>query len=388
MPKKITRRAKNPIVKGLNENHLIQKSRPLMLIKQVPFGLGELKVLDVYLSRINSHNEDEYTVRFTKEEYEDLMGIERMRPERLEKYVDGLMGKTVTAPDKDCRGGWRKYVLFDYSECSQDDNGQWWIDLSCTEKAKDLFFNVERVGYIRYQLKNVLPLTSKYSVLLYLYLLDNRFRNQWLVSVDELRQKVLRCDLEFYRNSFRDFNKDILKKALAEANEKTDLTFSMSTAAKGCKAGRKIINVEFTLIKDEVQLSEPAEPDNQLQLDDYEDEDENEDISNYGGIIPGIEPPNMAPALRDRFMVLAGAVEFEFAWDEIATIHTLIKNLPELNKYSKEYLNGSLMAGFLNRAYLELERNAKKRQINSRFKYFLKILNTQIKEVAALMSDS
>lgn len=246
---------KPPIVNGLDDTYIVEKSRPLMLMKEVPFALGELKVLDTYLSRINARDPEARTVRFSKEEYEDLMDIERMRPERLGKYVDSIMQKIITVPDENARGGWRKYTLFCMSECSKDEHDQWWIDLSCTSEAKKLFFNLEGVGYIRYQLKNILPLTSKYSVLLYIYLLDNRFRKSWEVSVEELRTRVFRCFAERYKE-YKFFNQEILKKAIKEVNEKTDLTFEYESI----RVGRSVGKIKFKLIKDEVILPEPELP--------------------------------------------------------------------------------------------------------------------------------
>ena len=247
---------KPPIVNGLEDDYIVEKSRPLMLMKEVPFALGELKVLDTYLSRINARDPEATTVRFSKEEYEDLMGIERMRPERLGKYVDSIMQKIITVPDEKASGGWRKYTLFCMSECGKDENGQWWIDLSCTLEAKKLFFNLEGIGYIRYQLKNVLPLTSKYSVLLYIYLLDNRFRKSWEISLGELRNTVFRCNSQFYAENFKNFKQDILEKSIKEINEKTDLTFEYESV----RVGRAVGKIKFKLIKDEVVLPEPELP--------------------------------------------------------------------------------------------------------------------------------
>ena len=257
--------AKPPIVGNLDDDYIVEKSRPLMLMRDVPFSLGELKVLDTYLSRINARDPEATTVRFSKEEYENLMDIERMRPERLQKYVESIMQKTVSVPDKRARGGWKVYTLFEYAECSQDDNEQWWIDLTCTAMAKKLFFNLEKIGYVRYQLSNVLPLVSKHSVLLYLYLLDNRFRRDWTVSLDELREKVFRCNSEFYKENYKNFKQDILNKAIKEVNEKTDLTFGYEAV----KTGRKVTDIAFTLIKDEVLLPVEEDEDEQFSLFDH-----------------------------------------------------------------------------------------------------------------------
>lgn len=260
---------KPPILNNLEEDNIVEKSRPLLLMREVPFALGELKVLDTYLSRINARDSESTTVRFSKEEYEDLMGIERMRPDRLAKYVKSIMSKVVTVPDPEKKGAWKQYTLFDESSCEQDENGQWWIDLSCTTKAKKLFFNVDGIGYIRYQLKNVLPLTSKYSVLLYIYLLDNRFRRSWDIDLSDLREHVFRCNSEFYAKNYRNFKQDILDKALKEVNDKTDLTFKFNPL----KYRKKVTKIKFMLVKDEVTLPPEDDP-NQLSfnLDDTDDD--------------------------------------------------------------------------------------------------------------------
>lgn len=283
MPRK---RNEKVIIGAPDELHIVEKSRPLLLMKEVPFELGELKVLDTYLARINARDPKATTVRFSKEEYEDLMGIERMRPERLEKYVKSIMSKNVSIPDKTARGGFRVYTLFDEAICEPDENGQWWIDLSCTPKAKKLFFNIESVGYIRYQLKNVLPMKSKYSVLLYLYLLDNRFRKNWEIDLISLREKVFRCFSEFYANNYKNFRQDILEKALKEVNKFTDIEFSYTSV----KSGTKITGIRWNLIKDtddEPALPEPV-PLEELEEDDDDDEELNasEDVLLWKDFLP------------------------------------------------------------------------------------------------------
>jgi hypothetical protein len=341
---------------GLEDSHIIQKSRPLIFMQAVPFSLGELKVLDVYLSRINSHNEKELTVRFSKEEYESLMGIERMHPERLEKYVKNLMGHTVSVPDKTHRKGWRIYTLFDMADCFQDKNEQWWIDLSCTPNAKKLFFNVESVGYIRYRLQNILPLTSKYSILLYIYLLYNRFRNKWLISVEELKSIVFRCNDIAYYEDFKNFKREVLSKSLAEVNTKTNITFEISTTAPGCKAGRRIKNIEFKLIKDELdikQLSHDVEP--------LTDEDKEEKYDNH-------------------LKFIAGACDYEFGNDEMQMIMSTVLNLPtDGDKHSKDLQRYNFVMDCY-RVMNYHDKNKKPIKKINRFSYLRKIIKNKIKQ--------
>lgn len=327
---------KPPIINGLEEEYIVEKARPLMLMKEVPFALGELKVLDTYLSRINARDPEATTVRFSKEEYEDLMGIERMRPERLGKYVDSLMGKVITVPDENMRGGWKKYTLFSTSVCSQDENGQWWIDLSCTTEAKTLFFNIDAIGYIRYQLKNVLPLTSKYSVLLYIYLLDNRFRSSWEISLKELRETVFRVNTETYED-FKYFKRDILEKSIKEVNAKTDLTF----AYEPIKAGRKISKIKFRLIKDEVTLSLEEDP-NQINMFNYLP---TEDIENIQTSITEQREQKILKNIRPIFEMINP--KWQISDDQILEINDMIY---------EEMLKRHMLNDLQDSVFIEIER--------------------------------
>ena len=339
---------KQLIIDGLNNKYIVEKSRALVLMKEVPFSLGELKVLDTYLSRINARDPDATTVRFTKEEYEDLMGIERMHTTRLEKYVTSLMSQTVTIPDKNAKGGWKAYTLFDEAECFQDDNGQWNINLSCTAKAKKLFFNLENIGYIRYQLKNILPLTSKYSVLLYIYLLDNRFRKVWEVSIDELRTNVFRCTDTLY-DEYKYLHQRILKKCLDEVNEKTDISFTY----KPIRTGRRVTDIQFTLIQDNVTIDTTAEP--VLPLPDNSEEADE---------------------------LLASAVDNSFNKAEMDVIFNIIVNKP-----LSDAGHGIDIARYhyLRQKYTELlhQEDVKLRRgepsIKDRFRYFCKMLEADDK---------
>ena len=82
----------NEIVGSLDPKYLVQKSDPLVLMRSVPFSLGELKILDTYISRINASDDTRRTVIFTKEEYEELMGLTCANYRALEKHTKGMLG--------------------------------------------------------------------------------------------------------------------------------------------------------------------------------------------------------------------------------------------------------------------------------------------------------
>ena len=107
---------------NLSGNYIVEKAKPLSIMQNMPFTLGEFKILDTYLSRINARDPSRRTVRFRMDEYEKLTGVSRIRPERIEKTVDNMMRKIVTVADSKNPGKWNKFVLFSSSKCFKDED--------------------------------------------------------------------------------------------------------------------------------------------------------------------------------------------------------------------------------------------------------------------------
>lgn len=97
-------RRKQPIpIDGLGDSTklTVQKSRPLMALWQSQLTLSEFKILDTYLSRINSHEPDKRMVIFNKGELEQILGVTRINQPDLESRLQHLVGTVVTIPDPD-----------------------------------------------------------------------------------------------------------------------------------------------------------------------------------------------------------------------------------------------------------------------------------------------
>lgn len=244
---------------NLKDSYIVQKTEPLLLMRTVPFNLGELKILDTYLSRINSRDPSCTTVTFTKKEYEKLMDLNDVDLRTLRKYTKSMLGKVVDLP---IDGGYVQFTLFTSAVCKQDEYGQQIIELSCSPQAKQVFFN-ENIRYLQYELKYILPLTSKYSYLLYLYLRDNRFRGTWRISVDELRDKKLDLKGNEYYKQFKYLKNEIINPAIKEIKEKTDIDVSFKTIKKG----KPVVAIEFTYHSKVIDIEATTKEDEQLALD-------------------------------------------------------------------------------------------------------------------------
>lgn len=269
------------------ENKLtVQKSLPLFSLWRSDMTLAEFKILDTYLSRINSREPEKRSVVFTKGELEQLLGVKKINKPDLAARLKGL-GRFVDLEDKNTKKV-HHVALFEEAYGEMDENGQWTVRITCTPKAMKYVFNVEKLGYLRYKLRCITALTSRYTYVLFIYLESNRFRKTWEVDLDELRQ-VLNCDTEESYNEFKLFNNRILKRCQKELQEKTECRFTYEPV----KTGRRVTAVRFTL-ETLADTMEPALP-GQLSLDDYENEDPN---AIYAEVLPESLTPEQVEALR------------------------------------------------------------------------------------------
>lgn len=222
------------------EKAYIQKARPLQSLSETDLTLPELKILDAYLARINSHNPDKRTVKLEKGELERYLGVSRILKDDLNKRLRHLF-QVIEVKDETKRKGFKLINLFEEADAEQDENGLWQVTLTCTPSAREYVFNIDNIGYLRYRLKNVIYLTSRYSYILFLYLVDNRFRKSWTINLVELRD-LLNCTADTYSQYYR-FNDLILKKCFKEITEKTDLKYTYEPVKKG----RKVSEIRFAV---------------------------------------------------------------------------------------------------------------------------------------------
>lgn len=329
---------------------LVQKTNPLLTLSETAMTLSEFKILDAYLSRIDSRNPDKRYVRFEKGELEQLLGVTRMHREELEKRIDNLF-QVVTIRDENKPKNFTKIALFTKAECEQDESGQWQVNLACSPEAMEYIFNIDNIGYLRYRLRNVIDLTSRYSYILYLYLEHNRFRKSWEVNLDELKT-MLRCTADTY-NVFWRFNDLVLRKCHKELTEKTTLRYTYEPI----KRGRTVKAIRFTLETVANQLA------GQLSLADITEPrpiDEDENASAYSTELLGF---------------LASACDFEFNNPEMRVLMDLILQLyPYSHDGSIERFN------YLRQKYNILTLYASKQKITSRFGYLKALIEVDIKE--------
>lgn len=244
----------------ISENNEIQKIKPMfydLWKNKDNISMAELKILDVYMSAINSHNVDTKQVIIDREHLNDILGS-HYTAEELRELFGKILELIIRVEDN------KLISLFSMAEIQKDENSDYQVNLMCSDPAQKYFFNLDNIGYFSYKLKNTLAINSVYSYLLFNYLELNRFRITWEVTVEELKQ-ILRCTDESY-NKFKVFNDKVLKKVQKELNENTSCKYFYETI----KQGRYVKAIRFTLEplnieKPKIPLAEPI-PEEQRPL--------------------------------------------------------------------------------------------------------------------------
>lgn len=225
---------------GEPENTLVQKSNPLFSLWRSDMTLPEFKILDTYLARINSYEPERRTVVFTKGELEGLLGVTKINQKDLAQRLNGL-GRFVEIHHSNKVV--HKVALFEEAYAVMGEDGLWTVNLTCTPKAMQYIFNVDKIGYLRYKLRSITCLKSRYSYILFLYLEKNRSMHlTWEENIDKLKI-MLGCEKDPLYSENKFFNQRILKRAQKELCEKTECQFKYETV----KRGKNIVAIRFTL---------------------------------------------------------------------------------------------------------------------------------------------
>lgn len=290
-----------------NDEKHIFKPMQLHSLKQVSdLPLNELKLMDIYLSKVDGYKLDEVnrkfceetakdglttrdtkkllnhyeeelrkasTVSFTLKEYCDLMGISTdVRKDQVLNYMKRLFNLTIRSADNTEQIHFFSSTLFD------TETNMLHLSYNVHDKViRQIIFDYSK--YIKYRLRYVVQLTSKYTYMLYLYLSYNAFRGEWQITLSELKENVLKC-LDTYYDDFRHFNQKVLSMAVEQINQKTDLKVEYMPV----RAGRKVASIKFNCIQmddgdTEKEMVQPASisqnmealpPDKQISYDTYD----------------------------------------------------------------------------------------------------------------------
>lgn len=372
------------LTNGLKDTNVVQKSKPLFSLWKSNLTLSEFKILDTYLSRINSNNPESRSVVFEKGELEKLLGVTKINRPELQKRLRHLQGTVVSVGEgKDID----EITLFERSQAIQDEDGLWQIKLTASLSAMKYIFNIEKIGYFRYKIRAITKLRSLYSYTMFMYLEYNKYKGKWTESLDELK-KVLGCEAERYKE-FKFFNSEILKKCQKEVMENTPLNFTY-TPIKKC---RKVVAVEFDIKKSQkIEIIDKNPEPKELP---YMDEPQApEQYIEYESPIPTgtniqasynqSEPKAKNTYSDDYHSFLADACNEEFTEKQIEDILSMISTMPWIQS---DYRLAGIPHSFefayyhyIKEVYSRLNVYAETHKVDNRYALFRKFVDNDRKK--------
>lgn len=224
----------------LNKGNLIEKSKALVWARFRDYTAGELRLLEVYLSRINPRNPESANVKFTLSEYCRFLGLPALDVRNIKPQLKHFLGNVVSIKVSDDEE-YNMYTLFTRAEIRKDkDIGQYVISINCNPELRNVFFSLAEDGYIRYRLRYTASMKSQYSILLYSLLRDmSHIRGGWDISLDRLKEQLGANDKSY--SVYKDFRRRVLDPAVNEINKVSDLQVSYEKIT----TGRKVTGIHF-----------------------------------------------------------------------------------------------------------------------------------------------
>ena len=162
----------------------------------------------------------------------EVTGLHEKDYKVIKKSLERLMSRVITIETD------KGFEIYQWFAKARYNKGDEYIEVQFHPDLKPYLLELKE-RFTKIPLKQILQLRSKYAIRLYELLKryeDTGFRTDYL---PELRKKLGVEDKEYTR--FFDFEKRILKPAIKEINEKTDLEVSYTKK----KTGRKITHIEF-----------------------------------------------------------------------------------------------------------------------------------------------
>ena len=189
-----------------------------------------------------------------------------------------------------------------------------------------------------------------------MYISSNKFRKDWTVTLDYLRDTVFDCKKQTYYKEYKIFKNRLLDPAVKEVSEKTDCQVTYTPIRKG----KKIVEIRLSVIEKIIDVTAETVGLPQNNNDEY-------DIAKYGS---------------ENLAILADALNNEFSKSEMERISMILTRISVLDgKFAgkegsgiwKEYRYLKEKYSILN--YMEeIKKQKKDSPIKNRFKYFTCIL--------------
>ena len=184
----------------------------------------------------------------------DMAQLLNVTPEMLyrdlKRACDSLTNKKIYIQKED--GSWEFLVLVPTAKYIAKTGT---VLMRLNEDAKPYLLQL-RDMFTSFELSNILNLKSKYSIRIYQLMKSHSYRKELIITLDDLKYRLSLDDKK--QKSYRLFSnvsERVLKPAMREINDKTDITIDY----EAIKQGRKIYALRFKIKDKQKVIINPKE---------------------------------------------------------------------------------------------------------------------------------
>lgn len=221
-------------------NTLIEAGYRLSLAEQriIILSLGQVDSRDVTQKKVTLHAKD-YAKEWGVSEVNAMREMRQAANRLFERYI------TLSNSDETIKFRWIQSV-------AKYHKGEARISFSFSDDILPFLFELDfKLGVTKYELLSVSGFSSIYSFRLYELAVKMFKMKNKTIGLNDLRTIL---QLENKYAEYKEFNKFVLKPALSDINEKSDLLL----AFEPIKQGRKIVALEFISAKKAVKKDEKS----------------------------------------------------------------------------------------------------------------------------------
>lgn len=221
---------------------LVVKSNILLREARYNLTANQQKLLIYLISKVEAEDKDFKTVELSVIDYCHLTntGVGSNIYNEIKKDLKRLSDKSVWINNED--GSETLFRWIDTTTLKKGENGlikKGKIDVILSESLRPYLIGLKK-NFTKYRLFQILVLKSKHSIRLYELLKSYLYLGKWKVSVKLLKEIL---DIQDKYPKYQDFNKRVLKQAIEEINNITDLWIEYEPI----RTGRFITDIEFKI---------------------------------------------------------------------------------------------------------------------------------------------
>lgn len=249
----------------LDDEFLVTQDNKLITSKYDMTAM-EQKMLLILISTIRKESS---TIPSTIFRVKDLATLLNVSEELLYRDLPKICKKIVSRvlEIKLDNGDWEMFNIISYAKYYSNKGS---LQLDIHEKAEPYLLQLKEL-FSSYQLKNVLFLSSKYSIRVYQLTKSNAYKKSFIISIDELKD-MLKLTQKSY-NEYSNIKLKVLTPAISEINNKTNLNIRYEEI----KNGRKVEMLKFYVSNSKPTICVGKDTDKKLKFNNFEARDYNYD---------------------------------------------------------------------------------------------------------------